>query len=198
MQLSGAERQRFHVELQILAIISPSWCTWVPGSWPGTTFKTYMGQSKRYFEDKSYRYLVPTAILKDQNGFMGLCTDAWQLSHLDQLIFMQLVGSDPNVLRDPHRMSIIVTKAREKAASGSGLLVDTNATPDASSAVSSPSSDGGDGNDGDSCVAQVPPVRAVTGGSDNHSGRPAIHPAIGQSPSVGGQAVRPRGESIFA
>ncbi|CAM9973580.1 unnamed protein product, partial [Ectocarpus sp. 8 AP-2014] len=132
-ELSDSQRQHFQVELQILATISPSWCVWVLGKWPGTYFQEYMGQSKRYFHDTvSNRYLIPAVVLKDQAFWPGLCMDAWTLSKLDPYILMQRVGSDHSILRDPNRVRTMVTKAREQAASGNGLLVGADSNRDAS------------------------------------------------------------------
>ncbi|CAM9251826.1 unnamed protein product, partial [Ectocarpus fasciculatus] len=179
-ELFGAERQCFQVELQVLATISP-WAAWVPGVWPGTVFQECMGQSKRYFEDKVLnRHLVPTVALKDPE-FAGLCMDAWILSKLDPYIFMQRIGSDSSILRDPNRMITVVEKAREQAASGNRLFVSVDSNRDLS-------------------PERVVPPKAVFvfGGTQNRppnnfTAGSAIDPANSQPPSAGGPSFQPSG-----
>ncbi|CAN0314970.1 unnamed protein product, partial [Scytosiphon promiscuus] len=119
-ELPGSERRNFQEELKILDTISPSGCEWVLGEWPGDTFKDYMGQSKRYFEHtRSGRNLVPAKYLRGRAYFTGLCLDAWGLSDLDPLIFIENVSSGLT----ENRMKVIVKKAKQQAASGARLLV---------------------------------------------------------------------------
>lgn len=116
------------------------------GSWPGSTFKTYTGQSKRYFEDtKSSRNLVPAESVKNRAFFTGLCLDAWGLSNLDPLIFVEEVRSGLN----ESRMTTIVEKARHQAASGKYSLVDVDADPDTLPVGAAEVSHGGGGGGGD-------------------------------------------------
>ena len=139
-QLPDSDKRFFQEELKILEAISPSGCEWVLGEWPGDTFKDFMGQSKRYFEDsKSCRNLVPAKSLKGRAYFTGLCLDAWGLSDLDPLIFMENVSAGLT----ENRVKVIVKKAKQQAASGTRLLVGLDADPDTSLAEEVGESRGG-------------------------------------------------------
>lgn len=135
MQLSGAERQRSQVELQILARSHPSGLNGCPEVGQGSPCRRTRGKARGTSKNLPCATLFRQHFFKDQKYFMDLCTDAWASRiFVDQLIFMQQVALDPSALRDPHRMDSIVTNARAQAASGNDFLVGTDANPDALSA----------------------------------------------------------------
>ena len=74
--------------------------------------------------------------MKDQAYFVGLCMDAWVQSGLDPFLFMNEVGPDPGIVRDPNRVASLVLKAREQSASGKGFLVGVKESVDTSRGTS--------------------------------------------------------------